>query len=291
MNRSTLASAATACLCLNLAAMPLAAQTPATKTVNQASAGDQNVSAAKSAEKCMTDLRAFDSQMEKDGHWLGDSGMGYGYPMGGYYGVAYPAVPTATRYQNVRSGYEVRTLVASANILARNGKQQACEDVLATTRGIYKQYAEDMDRGGVRMADVPAWRRQEIATAKPVTDDNTAFRSDELLGTSVHNLQNEALGSVEDLVMSPKTGKIAYLVIGRGGVFGIDEKYVPVPWSNFKTAPNRSLLVLDTTKAAMDAAPQVKEDQFAAGGHFGQQSEKVDAYWKAHLSDKGKGKN
>jgi sporulation protein YlmC with PRC-barrel domain len=233
----------------------------------------------------MTDLRAFDSQMEKDGHWLGGSGVGYGYPIGGFYGVDYPAATFAGGYRNARPGYEVRILVASANILARNGQQQACEDVLATTQAIYKQYAANMD--GVPMADVPAWRRQEIAAAKPVADANTAFRSDELLGTAVRNSQNEALGSVEDLVMSPKTGTIAYLVIGRGGVFGIDEKYVPIPWSDFKTTPNKSLLVLNTTKGAMDAAPQVKKEQFATDGHFEQQSEKVDAYWKGHLSVKG----
>jgi sporulation protein YlmC with PRC-barrel domain len=177
-------------------------------------------------------------------------------------------------------------LFASANILAQNGQQQSCEDVLATTRDVYKLYAANMHSSGLGMVDVPGWRQQQIAAAEPVTSKSGSFRSDELLDTEVRNSQNEALGSIEDLVMSPQTSKIAYLVIARGGVFGIDEKYVPVPWDDFKISPNLKLLVLDTTQAALKAAPQVSKDQFATNGQFDQESHKVDSYWKAHLSDK-----
>jgi sporulation protein YlmC with PRC-barrel domain len=296
MKHSTLAGSVAACICLGLSA-PLLAAEPAATTVNQSSPGEQNASTSTitPAKKCLSDLRAFDSQMQKDGYWLGASGYGYGYPVGGFgYGYGYPMMAgdpaaTAAGYQNARKGYEIRILVASANILARQGQQQPCEDVLATTRDVYKLYTADMRAGGVPMADVPGWRKQQIAAAQPVTNKNSSIRSDELIGTDVRNAQDVVLGSADDLVMSPKTGKIAYLVIARGGIFGIDEKYVPVPWDDFKATPGVSMLVVDTTKIAMEGAPQVNYEQFTTAGHFDRESQKVDAYWKTHLTKMGNG--
>jgi len=321
MKRSTLAASVTACLCVVAVVPLLAAAPPATVVAAPATglavpppataaattpASSDGIAGSNTADKCLSDLSAFDQQMEKDGYWLGASGYGYGYPMGGY-GYAMGAIPaggaipvvTPTpaagaspavvpgRYQDARPGYEVRMLIASANILARHGQDQACEEVLASSRDIYKTYVADMRSGKYPVADVPNWRQQQLAAAQPVTSTTTSFRSDELLGTDVRDPKNAALGSVDDLVISPQSGKIAYLVIARGGIFGIGEKYVAVPWEDFKITPSGNLLVLDTTKVTLDAAPQATHDQFATPGNFDQQSQTVDAYWKAHIPAKG----
>jgi sporulation protein YlmC with PRC-barrel domain len=296
MKRATLAASVTACLCIGVVVPVLSATppvipvtAPATSTPTPAPAGAASTAGIKITDKCLGDLRSFDGQMQKDGYWLGESGFGYGYPMGGNgYGYAMrgPAgVPGA--YLDARPGYEVRMLVAAANILARHGQDQACEDTLATTRNIYSLYVADMRSGKYPTANVPDWQQQQIAAALPVTGKDTAFRSDQLVGTDVRGPKNEALGSVDDVVISPQTGKITYLVIARGGFLGFDEKYVAVPWDDFKITPNSNLLVLDATKVALEAAPQASRDDFANPGNFEQKSQAVDAYWKAHISDKG----
>ena len=293
MKCSALVGPVATVLCLGLSAPLFAAEPVVTGTAIHSSPGDKAVvPATKPAEACLNDLSAFHEQMQKDGYWLGGSGDAYGYPVGGAgYGYGYEMGPypsaTVGRYPNARPGYEIRTLIAAANILARHGQQQPCEDVLATTKNIYTLYVADLHGSGAPRVGEPRWRQEEIAGAQPVTNNSNSFRSDQLLGTDVRTPQNDALGSIDDLVMNPQTGKIAYLVIARGGIFGIGEKYVPVPWEDFKVTPKANLLVLDTSKSTMDAAPQVTHDQSMTTGQFNQESPKVDAYWKTHLSDKG----
>ena len=213
MRRLTLAASAAVSVCFGLSVPVLAAQPTLPNVKSEASStasssSEATVAVAKSAETCLNDLGAFNAQIRKDGYWLGGSGYGYGYPLAGAgygYGYAMMGGPaTAAGYQTARPGYEVRMLIASADILARHGQQQSCEDVLATTRGIYETYAADMRRGDVPRVDVPAWQQRQIASAQPVAGMTASFRSDQLLGTDVHDPKDNALGSVEDLVLSPR---------------------------------------------------------------------------------------
>jgi hypothetical protein len=79
MTRSILASSVAACICLGLATPLFAAEPTATGAANPPAAAEKTA-AAQPAQQCLTDLRAFDSQMQKDGYWLSGSGYGYGYP-------------------------------------------------------------------------------------------------------------------------------------------------------------------------------------------------------------------
>jgi sporulation protein YlmC with PRC-barrel domain len=303
MKRIHIMGSAAACICFGLGAVPVSAQTPVTTapaltapaqtdavpTIQPAiaAAAAPAIPPGTPAVACLKDVHAFNTQMQTEGYWLGGAGNAYGYPMGGY-GFGYGPVGggpagRALGYGDARPGYEIRTLMSSANILAQNGQQAACEDVLATTRTIYSTYAAEMHDRGLRTADGPGWEQQQINAALPVSGQTAAFRSDQLLDTDVRSMTDASLGSVHDLVLDPQSGKIAYLIVSRGGVFGIGESYVPVPWDDFRTTTNASLFVLDTTKAVMNAAPTVGDDAFSHSGQFDQQRQTVDAYWKAHL--------
>ena len=284
------------CLYFALAGPLLAAPNANANTTTPPATGSDTAPAS-SADACRNDLKNFSQQMEKDGYWVAGEGYSLGYPMGaagfGMYGgmtsesgIQARAAFVGPGDYNGRPGYEVRVLMASANILARHGQQQPCEDVLTETRGLYKSYLSELQREGVTPVDLPGWRQRQIAAAVPVKGSNVAFRSDELLGVEVRSPDGVALGSVDDLALNPETGKLGYLVIARGGFFGFDETRIPIPWDDFKAAPNASLLVLDTTKSVLDAAPHVSKNAFTVGASADSDSRKVDAYWKANLPAK-----
>ena len=284
--------------CLYFALMgPLLAAPTANANATPTPATGSDAAPVKSADACRNDLKTFSQQMAKDGYWVAGEGYSLGYPVGaageGMDGMATSESAIQAREASVgsgnydgRPGYEVRVLMGAANILARHGQQQPCEDVLTEARKVYKVYLSNLQREGVTLVDTPQWRQRQIAAAVPVMGSNVTFRSDELLGVEVRSPDGVALGSVDDLALNPETGKLGYLVIARGGFFGFDETQVAIPWDDFKATPNASLLVLDTTKRVLDAAPHVGKIAFTVGASADSDSQKVDAYWKANQPTK-----
>ena len=92
------------------------------------------------------------------------------------------------------------------------------------------------------------------------------MESSKVIGTKVRNSAGKDLGEIDQVLIDTKTGKITHAVIGRGGVLGVGETQVVVPWSdvNLKVdVDNRDRMMVTMEQATLDAAPRY--DRRAAG--------------------------
>ena len=73
----------------------------------------------------------------------------------------------------------------------------------------------------------------------------TLFPASTLTSATLESDKGEALGSAVDAMISCNDGRIAYLVIGNGGVAGVGETLHALPWDRVKLEPGRIVAALD----------------------------------------------
>ena len=65
-----------------------------------------------------------------------------------------------------------------------------------------------------------------------------------LAGDAVVNPRDEDVGQLERIMIDVPSGRIAYVVIACGGVFGIGERHYAVAWHDLRLDPERRCFVL-----------------------------------------------
>ena len=70
------------------------------------------------------------------------------------------------------------------------------------------------------------------------------------------------LGDVKEVVIDPRTGKIAYAVVAFGGFLGMGEKLFAIPFNAFKYDVKENEYVLDVSKEKLQAAPGFDPDKW-----------------------------
>ncbi|RJQ48424.1 MAG: PRC-barrel domain containing protein [Desulfobacteraceae bacterium] len=86
-------------------------------------------------------------------------------------------------------------------------------------------------------------------------------KASEILDKSIVNAQGEELGQVEDLIVS-SNGEISHLIISKGGVLGVGEDLIPIPWSTAQASFQDDKLVVNLEKEKLDQAPSFKSDSW-----------------------------
>jgi hypothetical protein len=56
-------------------------------------------------------------------------------------------------------------------------------------------------------------------------------KASDILGKTIANAQKEELGEGNDLIVD-RNGEISYPIVSRGGLLGMGDELVPIPWSS-----------------------------------------------------------
>jgi sporulation protein YlmC with PRC-barrel domain len=112
----------------------------------------------------------------------------------------------------------------------------------------------------------PATKTEQHSGKRTMSDDNRAtwqnteslHSSKAIIGTRIKNAEGKDMGEIDELLIDPKTGKVSQVVVGLGGLFGVGEKHVVVPWSDVKVAAehegDRAKITMD--QSILERAPK-----------------------------------
>ena len=95
----------------------------------------------------------------------------------------------------------------------------------------------------------------------PVFADSPV-KASSVIGTKVVNPKGDSLGDIKEIVIAPRTGRVAYAVVSFGGFLGLGEKLFAIPFSAFEYNVTQNQYVLDVSKERLQAAPGFDSDHW-----------------------------
>ena len=93
-----------------------------------------------------------------------------------------------------------------------------------------------------------------------VTETRDLIASDKVAGTEVFNRQGDRLGTIKNLMIDKRSGRVAYAVVSFGGFFGIGSEYHPLPWQALSYDGMTGGYIVDIDKDRLEGAPSFADD-------------------------------
>ena len=93
----------------------------------------------------------------------------------------------------------------------------------------------------------------------------TPGQVDRLIGTDAVAADGRKVGTIENLLVAPD-GRIDYVVLEWGGVLGLGERQVAVPWKDVALNADNTQATIDMTREQLEQAQRYDPDVPAAAG-------------------------
>jgi sporulation protein YlmC with PRC-barrel domain len=161
------------------------------------------------------------------------------------------------------SSFERRSLTTLRNavhVLVRNGKEDACEDVVEAVEEILTDRREELVDAGLMVAADDQPRIDRLKNAPKVDQLVQPLRAGDVIGSSLRNTRDEYLGEISDVVFDPNGHEITHALVEVGGFLGLGEEVVAVPMSALRVTDDLETFVIPMSKERFGEAPRLKDD-------------------------------
>ena len=83
-----------------------------------------------------------------------------------------------------------------------------------------------------------------------------------VIGDKVLNNEDEDMGSIKDVMLDIRNGKIEYYIIEFGGFLGMGEKYFAIPFDLLKVDPDHKVFRFNEKKETLKNAPGFNKEHW-----------------------------
>jgi sporulation protein YlmC with PRC-barrel domain len=109
-------------------------------------------------------------------------------------------------------------------------------------------------------------------------ETSSLIAASKVKGTSVYNNAGDSLGSIYDVMLDKRSGKVTYAVLSFGGFLGIGEKYHPLPWQELTYSDQLGGYVVNLDRDMLEGAP-VYDESAAPDWTSPAYTDRIDAYY------------
>ena len=114
---------------------------------------------------------------------------------------------------------------------------------------------------GTATMTLPAHADNAVQTVELVRVDvqklSTGYRTSKIIGSNIMNDNNETIGKIDDLIVSPDDNKTAYVILSVGGWLGMGTHLIALPYSILHITTNKIALP-GATKDGLKSLPEFK---------------------------------
>lgn len=107
---------------------------------------------------------------------------------------------------------------------------------------------------------------------------NSPVKASAMIGTDVVNPKGDNLGDVKEVVIDPRSGRVAYAVVSFGGFLGMGEKLFAVPWKALTLDTENKRFILNVEKDRLKQAPGFNKDHWPNMADQAWENE-IHSYW------------